>query len=514
MSNSLHIGTLSKLQRAEIGIRIDEELRNRGYDPEKIIVPVVEPSLTIGEAYKKVWSPNPGPQVLALDTEAYETGYGGQAGGGKSDLLLGIAITRQMHSQIFRRESVRLKALEQRSKELLGHKGYNATDKVWNLADGRIIEFGHCEHEKDKEKWQGRAGDFKGFDELTQFTESQFLYLMGWNRSVVPDLRCRVVTTFNPPQGEDGAWVIDRYAPWIDKDHENPAQPGELRWFIRVNGKDTMVDGPEPLVIDGDEYQPLSRTFIPAALSDNPFLIGTSYQAVLDQMPEPLRSQLKKGDFGLGLTDDAWGVLPGSWVQAAMDRWTERPPKATPDHIGIDPSRGGGDRFSKVRRHGTWYSHAQCWEGEHVNTGPKGAMKATEDVPSGVSYSVDVIGIGSSVFDSMVLMGVTVDAVNVATGSDATDSTGTLTFRSLKEELWWKFREALDPENGLGIALPPDKELKRELCAPRFTVMAGGVIVMEKKADTVTRIGRSPDKADATVLASRIGSGSAKGLFH
>jgi len=453
--------------------------------------------------YLKLWTPNPGPQLIALASEADELGYGGQAGGGKSDLLIGLALTQHRHSHIFRRVGTSLDALEERSKEIIPRPSmgsYNSTEKVWHLADNRIIKFAHCEHEKDKEKWQGKAADFKGFDELTQFTEKLYLYLSGWNRSAVPGQRSRRVATFNPPQNEEGEWVMDRFGCWVDPDHEHPAKPGELRYFVMVDSVDTMVDGPGSVVINGKTYTAQSRTFIPAALSDNPQLSGTSYEAMLDQMPEPLRSQLKHGEFGLSKTDDPWGVIPASWVDLAQKRWTERPPVNRPDMIGVDPSRGG-DRFARVRRHGTWFSYADFWIGQDVNTGPKGAHKASEGIPSGVPYSIDTTG-DHSCYDSMVGMGLQVTGLNVANKSGARDKSGFLTFRNLRTELFWRFREALDPESGSGLALPPSKGLKRELCSMEFEVLMGGVIAVEPKDKIIEKIGRSPDEAEATVYAA------------
>jgi hypothetical protein len=39
-----------------------------------------------------VWIPNPGPQTTAYECDADQMLYGGEAGGGKSDLLIGAAI--------------------------------------------------------------------------------------------------------------------------------------------------------------------------------------------------------------------------------------------------------------------------------------------------------------------------------------------------------------------------------------------------------------------------------------
>ena len=56
---------------------------------------------------------------------------------------------------------------------------------------------------------------------------------------------------------------------------------------------------------------------------------------------------------------------------------------------------------------------------------------------------------------------------------------------------------------GATIALPPDKELLADLTAPTFETRSGKggmVIHLEPKEKLVKRLGRSPDKGDATVM--------------
>src|SRR5215468_9381801 len=67
-----------------------------------------------------LWQPLPGPQTIAYQTPADVTGYGGAAGGGKTDLALGLAITAHRHSLILRREAVHLPAIQDRAREILG----------------------------------------------------------------------------------------------------------------------------------------------------------------------------------------------------------------------------------------------------------------------------------------------------------------------------------------------------------------------------------------------------------
>ena len=136
----------------------------------------------------------PSPQRQALESPADELFYGGAAGGGKSDLLLGAALTRHSRSIVFRREFKQIKALEDRVQDILGSRdGYNGQDRRWRLAGGRILEFGACQHEGDEEAWQGRPHDLKAFDEITHFTEWQYRFLTTWLRTTAAGQRCRVI---------------------------------------------------------------------------------------------------------------------------------------------------------------------------------------------------------------------------------------------------------------------------------------------------------------------------------
>jgi hypothetical protein len=56
-------------------------------------------------AASPLWQPLPGPQTITYVSPADVTGYGGAAGGGKSDLALGLAITAHQQSLILRARS-------------------------------------------------------------------------------------------------------------------------------------------------------------------------------------------------------------------------------------------------------------------------------------------------------------------------------------------------------------------------------------------------------------------------
>ena len=269
------------------------------------------------ESGPTLWTPTPGPQTEAYYSEADELFYGGAAGGGKSDLLLGLATTAHTKSVIFRREFPQAADLMDRAEEIAGIHGRMRRGSPGRLTlPGRAITFGSCPHESNKLRWQGRPHDLKGFDEICHFSRPIFVFLKTWARTQLRDQRVRVVACGNPPTTTEGAWVREYWGPWLDKDHPNPAVPGELRWFVtsRDGETDIETDGPDPVELDGEVLHPRSRTFIPALLKDNPHLSSDAdYLAVIQSLPEPLRSQMLYGDFDAGIGDDKWQVIPSEW---------------------------------------------------------------------------------------------------------------------------------------------------------------------------------------------------------
>lgn len=447
------------------------------------------------------WVPLPGPQTEAYYCEADELLYGGAAGGGKTDLAIGLALTRHYKSIIFRREGTQHKGNIERLAEIIGNrKGFNSQSNMWRLADG-IVELGSVKEPDDVEKYQGRPNDLHVFDEICHFLKIQYLFLKGWNRTTRPGQRCRVVCTGNPPTSSEGKWVIEHWAPWLDPKHPRPALAGELRWYAQLDGKDTEVDSGTPFMYKGELITPKSRTFIPSRVQDNPFLMASGYMSTLQALPEPLRSQMLRGDYLAGIEEDPWQVIPTAWVDAAMARWKEDGAVGPMSAVGLDVARGGKDNTIGTPRYGNWYGNQECHPGSTTPDGKAAAGVAIGMVKDGAVVNVDVIGVGSSPVDFLLDMGVAVNPINGAAKSLDTDRSGHMKFANKRSALYWLFREKLDPENGDEIALPPCPKIKADLCAPKWKVTLRGIQV-ESKDDIMSRLKRSPDYGDSVVYAS------------
>ena len=138
-----------------------------------------------------------------------------------------------------------------------------------------------------------------------------------------------------------------------------------------------------------------------------------------------------------------------------------------------------------------------------MDTGGKVAAKTVELIGRSMCpVHIDVIGIGASVIDHLdMLIHQRAVAVNAAEKSQGHDWTGNITFTNRRAELWWRFRDLLNPANAQNIELPPDQQLLSELCAPTYALTPSGIRI-ESKPDIIKRLGRSTDSADAVIMAA------------
>lgn len=469
------------------------------------------------------WLPNEGPQTMGYHSKATILGYGGQAGGGKTDLLLGLARKEHTKAVIFRDTFPNLRDIIERSRAIynpgdIDHSrdSYNESLHRWMFSNRKMIEFEACNLEKDKEKQRGRPRDFYGFDEVTQFSKSQIMFILGWLRTTNPNQQCRVVMTFNPPTEGKGGWVIDYFLPWLAYlhpevfSHENPAKPGELRWYTTVDGKEMECPNGDAFEYENEKgkiehLKPISRTFIPASLDDNPYLSKTQYKAFLQTLPEPLRSQLLDGDFSACADDDAWQAIPTAAYDRSVERWKARQPStAAMNRAGLDIARGGRDNTVKAMIHADGY----CGEllkvsGKLTRTGRAVAklIYAYHD-PGDITVAVDVIGIGSSPLDVLNEEGFDTVPINgsgramvTSQGKDIPyeDPDSNMRCVNLRSATIWNLRLLLEKDL---IDLPPDPRLRRAALAHRWTPTPGGIKILSKD-QVKDLIGFSPDEFDA-----------------
>lgn len=479
-----------------------ERVSNLDEEGKKVVEAALEQTKDLA------WIPNPGPQTEAYFCEADELFYGGEAGGGKSALLVGLSQTQHEKSLILRRFRDDAKSLAE--DELIGNI-YNGDRDGWNgqdlilRKDIHVTQFGGCQSEDDKQRYKGKPHDLKGFDEITDFSESQYRFIIGWNRSVNSDQRCRVVCTGNPPTNADGLWVITYWEAWLDPDHPNPAKPGELRWYTTdEDGNDIEVDGPGPHLIGGIEQVARSRTFIRAGLADNPDLAEDGkYAAVLSSFPKELRDAYRDGRFDRGIKDNPWQMIPTDWVRAAQARWTPKPPDGVPMcAIGVDVAQGGDDNNCITHRHDYWFSEAKKIPGKETPLGTDVAGIVIAGRRDGAKVILDCGGgYGGSAYKSFTDNDIPVRAYKGSMATKGRAKNINIPFKNVRTEAYWKLKEALDPDQpgGSDIQLPPGRDVIADLSI-RYEIR-NNVIVAEEKDKICARLGRSTDDGDSIVMA-------------
>jgi hypothetical protein len=305
-------------------------------------------------------APEP-PQHAFLWLHALEALYGGAAGGGKSDALLMAALqyvdVPGYSALLLRRtypELTQADGLITRSLIWLAGTDavYNTTGHQWTFPSGATLSFGYLATRWDHLRYQGGAYQFIGFDELTQFLEGQYRYLLSRLRRPSDDtdeplarvpLRMRGATN---PGGPGHEWVKRRFIEW----EEHPDDPEDPDNSLDAFGR---------------------RIFIPARLEDNPHLDQQAYERSLAGLPRADREQLRHGLWDVDTGDR---VYPRADVTAALDLGLELdrlaaagelPAPAAPLALGIDwgehthgllgyPLAGGGLYVAAgLERHGS-----------------------------------------------------------------------------------------------------------------------------------------------------------------
>ena len=258
-------------------------------------------------------------QLAFLLLTNQEALYGGAAGGGKSDALLMAALQYAdvpgYSALLLRRSYTDLSlpgALMDRTRFWLMPSDATWRDsmKTWQFPSGATLTFGYLERPGDEYRYQSTEFQFIGFDELTQFQETQYRYLFSrLRRANEVDVPLRMRSASNPG-GVGHEWVRNRF---IDND------------------------------VTEDE-----RVFIPASLPDNPYLDQTAYLASLQQLDPITRQQLLAGDWSArqpgNLFKREWFMVVDElpvFVNRSVRYWDLA---ATPDRPGADPDYTAGVR--------------------------------------------------------------------------------------------------------------------------------------------------------------------------
>lgn len=250
---------------------------------------------------------------------------------------------------IFRRSIPEIRnagGLWQTSLKIYPHLGAKPQESElqWQFPSGAIVSFRHMKLEEHKIPWQGLQICLLGWEELTHFSQSQFTFLMGSNRSTC-GVRPYIRATCNP---DADSWVRRLIAPFLDADgYANPDRVGQLQPFI-INDEDEFE------FVDFDYRDTLglpakTLTYISADVWDNPQLLENDPGYLQNLMAQ---SAIDRARFlGVRGRGGNWNARPaaGKVFRAEWARFVESLPVSVrrvrfwdfastlADHRGFDP---------------------------------------------------------------------------------------------------------------------------------------------------------------------------------
>lgn len=236
-------------------------------------------------------------------SEAFETMYGGAAGGGKTAAICAEAITYALkwpkaRIYIFRKtipelkQSVYPEILKQMAEymNLASGARYNSQDRVFAFTNGSIIQLAYLETTADMYRYQSAEIHLLLVDELTHLTKEEYEFL-----------KTRVRTAGNQPLKVMAA--------------TNPGNVGH-GWV-----KSYFIDIAPPETIYTDKHGN-TRQFIPAKVSDHPDQkFRDTYTRQLSSLSDPnLRRAYLDGD---------WDIFAGQ----AFEEWRRETEDGKPWHV-------------------------------------------------------------------------------------------------------------------------------------------------------------------------------------
>ncbi len=266
-------------------------------EPKPVIRELEEIETVPEEEQNVVFKPNAGPQTEFLAAGEREVLYGGSAGGGKSFAMLADPLRYMGHPAfsglLLRHTTEELRELIFKSQELYPKvwKGIKWSERKmqWVAPSGARLWMSYLDRDQDVMRYQGLAFSWIGFDELTQWSSPfAWNYMRSRLRSTASDLPIFMRATTNPG-GIGHQWVKKMFidpAPFGEAFDATDIETGEVLKYPSGHPK------------AGKSL--FKRRFIPARLSDNPYLSESGdYEAMLLSLPEHQRKQLLEGDWDI-----------------------------------------------------------------------------------------------------------------------------------------------------------------------------------------------------------------------
>lgn len=207
--------------------------------------------------------------------------------------------------------------------------------------------------------------------------------------------------------------------------------------------------------------------------------------------------------------EEADTIIPLYWVEMAMERWYERVERGLGEltQIGVDVARMGGDKTVIAKRHNLTVDSLEKYGKIDTMQGAGHVARYIKGNPA-LPTVIDVVGVGAGVYDRSVEQfpdNHNIIPFHPQEKTEFMDAAEQWEFQDTYSAAWWNVREMLDPDNPRKLtellALPPDEDLPAELTKPKWKTLSSGKIFVQRKEDVKEELGRSPDSADAVIMA-------------
>lgn len=242
-----------------------------------------------------------------------------------------------------------------------------------------------------------------------------------------------------------------------------------------------------------------------------PMLVGQAYVDDMkaefgEQSPTYISKVL--GEFPSDSND---GVVRLSAIRACTHPRDTETPQEGPVELGVDLGAGGDETCIRERRGNLVGREWRTREKDPVKVVAK--ILETIRETGATAVKVDSIGIGWGVVGSLRekreqgLHNAEILGVNVSEKSSQPEK-----YARLRSQIWWEIGRKLSEDGAWDLSLLEEDDRERlvtQLTAPKYGLDASGRIVVEPKEETKKRIGRSPDNADALLLAFYAAPGGA-----
>lgn len=225
---------------------------------------------------------------------------------------------------------------------------------------------------------------------------------------------------------------------------------------------------------------------------------------VLESLVSPLWVADRERDWGIGSpmwvskvtgefpdVSDEYLISP-ALIQKAYD--TELPGFEL-GRFGADIARYGDDKSCLYRNRGGVIRLQEEWAKADTMTSAGKLLNHLRRLPGRIGMNIDIIGVGSGVFDRM-----REQRANVAPYQGSQAAINPAKFKNRRSESWWTFKDLMD--DGLIDLDPTDLKLAAELGSVKWGTDSAGRIWIETKEDMRSRGMPSPDHADAAIMST------------